>query len=469
MAPYWRMVSTIMGGAGAMRAAGEAYLPKFPDESDARYEFRRANAKFTNVFRDILENLAQRPFSKRVQIVDGAPEAIEGFIDDVDGCGNHLHVFAGDVFFAGLAAAVDWILVDYTKGVPGRVSRAQERAIGARPYWVRYPADSVLAAHSDMIDGREQFVHVRLLEPETRRDGWKETTVNRVRILDRQKTETGYAPATWEVWEEVKGQHGGSEWVLVEGPEPITIGVIPLVPFVTGRRVGTSWRFHPPMRDAAELQIELFQQESALKHAKALTAFPMLAGNGVEPPIGDDGKPLPVPVGPHGVLFAPPGDKGAGSWQFIEPSATSLRFLADDIKETISQLRELGRQPLTAQSGNLTVVTTAFAAQKGNAAIQAWAWNLKDALENALTFTALWLGEAYDPEVTINTDFDLGFGDDDSFAHIMALATGEEPLISRAAAIHEAKRRGILDTDYDGDEDLQALLAETGALDDEET
>ena len=468
MADYWEMVETILGGTKAMRAAAQ-YLPKFANEKDEAYKFRRDNAKFTNIYRDIVENLAQRPFAKEVGIGDGAPEAIERFVEDVDGRGNHLHVFAGEVFFAGINAAVDWILVDYTKGVPVNATRADEARLGVRPYWLRIPAASMLAVYSDMIDGREQFIHARIHEPITERDGYGEKTVNRVRVLNREPLEGGgYGPATFEVFEEQKdGRTGRTEWVSIEAGA-ISIGVIPLVPFITGRRIGGSWRLLPPMRDAAYLQIEHYQQESALKHIKSLTAFPMLAGNGVAPPMGDDGKPVAVPVGPQAVLYAPPGDSGAGSWAFIEPGAASLKFLADDIAATARELRELGRQPLTAQSGNLTVITTAFAAQKGNSAIQAWALNLKDALEQAFVFTGMWLKEQHSVEVHIDTEFDLGMGDDDTFAHVLAMRTGEEPMISRAAAIAEAKRRSILSPDYDPDADAALILAETfPAADDE--
>jgi hypothetical protein len=463
MQPYWAMVETILGGAKSMRAAAQTYLPKFPQEREKDYEYRRSNAKFTNIYRDIVENLAQRPFSQEVAIAEGAPQAFADFIEDVDGQGNHLHVFAGECFFAGLNNAIDWILVDYTKGVPVNATRADEASMGVRPYWVRVPASSMLAVYSDMIDGKEQFVHARIHEPTRDRSGYGESTANRVRVMNREPLDGGgYAPATYEVFEEQQDRDGNSEWVSVEGPAPISIGIIPLVPFIAGRRMGRSWRFHPPMQDAAFLQIEHFQQESALKHAKALTAFPMLAGNGVSPPIGENGKPAPVAVGPASVLFAPPNLNGSstGSWSFIEPSATSLRFLADDIKETGQALRELGRQPLTAQSGNLTVVTTAFAAQKGNAAIQAWALNLKDALENAFLITGLWLRETFEVEVKINTDFDLGMGDDDTFQHVLAMGTGDYPLISREATISEAKRRNILSPEYDGDADLAMITAE---------
>lgn len=461
MVAYWSMVTAILGGVTTMRAAGENYLPKFEAESDKSYQERKKHAKFTNVFRDILENLAQKPFSKTVAVSDAAPDAIREFAEDVDGEGNNLHTFAGETFFNGIAYAVDWILVDYTHAPEGAGTVAEEREAGVRPYWCHYPAESVLAAHSAKIGGREEFVHVRLKEAETVREGFKEVKKDRVRILDREALDGGgYGPATWAVWEKQQGTSAQEdEWALIDEGQ-ISIGVIPLVPFMTGRRKGKTWVFQPPMRDAAELQIEHYQQENGLKNAKNLTAFPMLAGNGVDPEVGEDGQPVPLIVGPSTVLYTGSSAEGSpGSWQFVEPSATSLRFLAEDIKDTAKELRELGRQPLTAQSGNLTVVTTAFAAQKGNSAIQAWALNLKGALECALGFTAMWLRiEATDISVTINTDFDIGLGDDDTFDKVLELY--RDGSVSREHVIHEAKRRGIIDKDYDPEADLEAIIQE---------
>jgi len=462
MADYWQMVEAILGGAKAMRSAGETYLPKFEVESQAEYDMRRRHAKFTNVYRDIVENLAQKPFGTEVAINDDAPQDLLTFAEDVDGRGNNLHVFAGDVFFAGINAALDWIMVDYTKGVPANATRAQEAALGARPYWTRYPASSVLAVYSAQINGMEQIVHMRLSEIATERQGFKEVTKERVRVLDREPLEGGgYAPATYTVWErQDRTGPGEDEWLVIEGPAPISIGIVPMVPFLTGRRIGQSWQIHPPMRDAADLQIDLYQQENALKNAKTFTAFPMLSADGVDPQMGEDGKPMTIAVGPKTVLYggAATDGRAGGSWGFIEPSATSLTFLAEDIKDTIKELRELGRQPLTAQSGNLTVVTTAFAAQKGNSAIQAWALNLKDALERALQITAMWLRIDGEATVAISTDFDLGFGDDESFTHILAMY--QAGTISREQLVHEAKRREIIDRDYDGDDDREKILIE---------
>jgi hypothetical protein len=216
------------------------------------------------------------------------------------------------------------------------------------------------------------------------------------------------------------------------------------------------------MQDAAYLQVEHYQQETNLKSAKDQACFPMLAGNGVSPPLNPDGSPAMVPVGPKTVLFAPPNSDGQhGEWSFIETAATSLKFLADDVHATEQQLRELGRQPLTAQTGNLTVVTTAFAAQKGNSAIQAWALNLKDALEQALKLTCLWLADTSKPEVMVHTDFAIDMESDKAPDFLLKLRATRD--ISREALIVEAKRRDFLSPEYDPDADMVLILAEMPA------
>lgn len=353
-------------------------------------------------------------------------------------------------------------MVDYTSDGPPYATKAEEKALGVRPLWRRYSAESVLAVHSVQIEGKEQFVHVRLAENFTKREGFKEVKRDRVRVLDREDLGNDmYGLPTYQVWEKQEGSTDSQkeEWVSMEGPTPLTIPEIPLVPFFTGRRKGTSWMMHPPMKDAADLQIELYEQESGLKYIKILSAFPMLAGNGVAPATDAEGKPQPINVSPHTVLYAPPSVSGpSGSWKFIEPSAANLKFLSGDVKDTILQLRELGRQPLTAQSGNLTVITSKVVADKGNSAIQAWALNLKAALEQALKSTAMWLKDDSKPVVAIDTEFDLSWGDDDTFGHVSDMR--KEGEISREALVHEAKRRKILDADYDPEGDFEKILAE---------
>ena len=197
------------------------------------------------------------------------------------------------------------------------------------------------------------------------------------------------------------------------------------------------------------MQIELYQEENALKHVKSLTAFPMLSATGVDPEHGSDGAPADMVVSPGQILYG--GDNG--SFDFIEPGSQSLVFLKDSIGEFIREMREIGRQPLTANSGNLTVVTTAFAAQKGNSALQTWAGILGLAIEDMLKVAAKWM-KIQDPVIKVDVfdDFDSGFGNDKSFESILDMA--KEGMISVDAAIDEAIRRNILSPNYDRSGDL---------------
>ena len=444
MSSYWAMVTTIITGAGAMRKAGELYLPKFPSETDKNYEFRRDTGKFTNIYRDIIEGLSSKPFSQPLKVEKASPR-LEEIIDDVDGKGNNLHVFASNTFFNGINSAIDWIFVDFPQ-TDGLTSVAEEKVAGVRPHWIHIAARNVLEIKSKKIEGVEQIFFVSILEPN--KDG------DKVRIFKREGS-----AVVWELWQQSKERVDGGKWVIIEEGS-ITIGVIPLVPFITGRRKGSTWKFFPPMQDAADLQIELYQQESSLKYSKTLACFPMLVGNGIDPIMDGTGKvPLPVPVGPHAVLYAPPGPDGNhGEWVFIEPSSECLRFLAADIKETKLDLRELGRQPLTAQSGGLTVITTAFAAVKANSAVQMWAFALKDVLEKALHFTSLWLGESDNAEVDIFTDFDTG-ADNDNAPEVLLKLRGTNDL-SQETLLSEMKRRGILSAEFDFGEEVARLIEE---------
>lgn len=463
MRDFWAMVSTIMGGTKAIRAAGQTYLPKFTHEALADYEVRRKNAKFTNIFGDIVETLSSKPFQNEATVDDAGD--LEPYLENIDGQGNHIHVFLSKVFQDAVANAISWVLVDYTKNVPPGATRAQEMALGARPYWVHIPASRLLAVYSEAIGGVETIIHARIEECARSRDGWGEKETRRVRVLDRVviRSESGEAlsaePPTWELFEERKSEDSQKTvWVSVDNGT-FTVKAIPLFAMITGFRMGTSWVIRPPLASAAYLQIEHYQQESELKYARQMSAFPMLAGNGVEPATGDDGKAAPVPVGPMGVLYAPPnGDGQHGEWTFIEPQATSLEFLSREVDKTEAQLRELGRQPLTAQSGNITTITAAFAGDKAHTVIEAWAINAKDFAENCLKCSAEYMRLTIEPEVELNTDFSLSLKENDGTDTLdKARDRGD---LSQETYWAELKRRGLLSPNFDAENERERIIAE---------
>lgn len=464
MCPYWTKVGAIMAGSDAIRVCGETYLPKFENESRCGYEVRLKSAVLSNIFSDIVETLAAKPFAKEIDVETTSPR-IKALLENIDGMGNHIHVVSAAWFDGAVTNAIEWVLVDYTKGVPAGATIAQETAMGARPYWVRIPARNLLAVYTEMIGGVETIVHARVREDTVERDGFDEVCRERVRVLDRElvRGEDGSVVSasdpTWTVYEKRKGVNGVEEWEPI-ATGAITIGVIPLVPLITGKRCGSSWHIRPPMAPAADLQIEHYQQASAEKHLYNVGAFMMLAANGVSPATDAAGNPLPISTGPMSVVYAPMGDEGKfGNWAVLEPAGTTFDKVSERLERIERQMRELGRQPLTAQSGNITTVTAAFAGDKAMTVVEAWVMNAKDAIENALRLTAMWLKETDEPEVEICTDFLISLKENDGADELgKARERGD---LSLETYWDELKRRGILSPNFDDEKEQERLLKES--------
>lgn len=492
---FWKTVSDILGGSETMRATSDQgeghvggpanefqnvptqrfasmrgfekqspYLPKLPNEDWDNYDRRRRNAHLTNVYSDISSNLSGKPFSKNCELAPDTGDDLKKLASDIDGLGNSLHVFARDVFKTSMDKGITWILADFTK-VPAGATLAAERDMGARPYWVHIGAEKLIAVYSKFLNGKEIIFHARIHEPVVELDGYEEVSCNRVRVMNRDPIlgdndeVTGFAPATWEVWEEEETKDNLGKvvrsWNLIDIGY-ITIGIIPLIPVILGKRDGTSWRVEAPLRDLAHMEVKLFQMESNLDSIKELTAFPMLAGNGITG-ADDKGAAITVPVGPRAVLFAPmAGDGRHGQWDFLEPSGASLTFLAADIDKYKTEMRDLGMQPLT--SANLTVITTANVAMKAHSSVQAWALLLKDALEQTWKVTAQWLNQKVEPVVSVHTDFGVDMEAGTELSALVGLQ--KEGIISKRLTFEEHKRRGVLADDADFDEDQKEVATE---------
>lgn len=463
MLPYWNLTDDLIVGYDAVKAQGAKYLPKFSDEPQSDYDARLQQTEMTNVYGDVVETLAGKPFEEAVTLEQDKneetgeaiplPSGLDDFVKDVDGAGNDLTSFVATTFFNGINSAIDWIYVDYPK-VDAATVRTQQDVInnGIRPFWSHVLGRNVLEATSQIINGKETLIYMRILEP---------GNPNNVRVFTR----TPDSIVTMMLFEERIESDGKTKSFILIDNAVITIGVIPLVPFVTGRRDGRSWKFFPTMRAAADVQIQLYQQESALKFAKTMTAYPMLAANGISPAKGPDGKPMKLAVGPNRVLYSQrDGGSGTyGSWSYVSPDAACLTFLKTDVKETMDQLRELGKQPLTAQSGNLTVITTAYAAGKSRSAVSAWALRLKGVVENAMKLTCLWLNikpDDFEPCIKVYDDFDDFSTDQASDLGALQFArTNKE--ISHENYIAELKRRNTIRPDMDDEENKRQLLNET--------
>lgn len=448
MVPYWEKVSDILEGTQAIKDGGTKYLPKFPDENKDDYDFRLTVSKFTNIYRDVTEGLASKPFQDEITLLgaEKRPQELIDFAEDVDGFGSNLTTFAALTFFNAINYGIDWIFIDYpTVQNPDNVTIAEAKQRNLKPFWVHILGKNVLDIKTRMQGSKQIITYFRCQEP-----GYGDEPMH---VREFIETENG---VEWKLYVKITNDKGEDEFVVVE-EGMLSIDFIPVVPFITGRRDGNSFKIYPPLSDAADLQITLYQNESALEYIKVLACYPMLATDGTKPPKGSDGKPKKLRTGPNTVMYGVEKANGdGGTWHYVEPQANSLEFLQKNIDKTKNDLRELGRQPLTAMSTQLTTVTTSIAAGKAKSAVTAWSYALKDALENALLITMNWMGIDYEPEINVYTGFDNVL---DNGSDIEELGKARERGdISVETYWDELKRRKILSPEFDIEEERKRLL-----------
>jgi adenylate kinase family enzyme len=458
MLPYWDKTDAIIGGIDSMRDKRQRYLPRFDDESKETYNNRMQLTKMTNIYGDIVDDLSAKPFEKEVSLLDDEenkpPKELLDFIENVDGGGLNITAFAKNVFYNGINSAIDWIFVDYPSNTEQIRTLADAKKAGIRPYWSRVLGRNVISAKEEMILSAATLTYIRLFEP---------GTPDQIREFVRDPVSGAINWVLYEKREAWDKERQTNFYQIDAGT--LSIDVIPLLPFLTGRRDDRTFYIRPMLQSAADLQIDLYQSESGLKYAKTMTGYAMLTAVGIKPELNADGKPKHITVGPSKILYGGRDGAGnAGEWKYIEPNASSLKFLAEDIDSTIKNLRELGKQPLTAQSGNLTVVTTAVAAGKSRTAVGACALNLKNVLENAIVVTCKWLGiddATYSADVFVFVEFD---DVKDNTADLGALAAARTSRdISRKTYLGELVRRDVLPSDFDEEQDMEEILLEIPA------
>lgn len=441
MLPAWELVLALLGGTEAMRAAGRKYLPQYEREEGKAYEERLKRTVLFNYFAKALSNLASKPFAKPVRLGEAAPAELHALVEDVDKLGSDVTAWARPVFKDGLAKGLTHFLVDFP-AVDTEVVRTleDERRAGLRPYFVHVPAESLIAAYAEVVDGEERLTHVRIRETEVRREGFEEKVVERIRVLE---------PDAWVLYE----RSGTRKWAEVGGG-PNKLGFIPLVTWYAGPREGFM-RARPPLEDLAYLNLAHWQSGSDQRNVLTVARFPLLAASGLADASG-------VEVGPRKLLVT---EQAQGKFYYVEHSGAAIAAGRQDLEDLKDEMAALGVELLVRKSGSATATEKSINTAHSHSELQAMAEAFADALELAFHYAAQWLGlEVEDGalKVEVHTDFGLAQGDAQGLDVLFKARAARE--ISRAAFLAELKRRGVLAADFDADMDAELLGAEGPAL-----
>ena len=427
-----RPIRTIMGGTSAMREAGNEFLPQEEGESELAYKARVKRTVLFNALRKTVQDMAGRVFAKEITI-DNGPN--DDWLENIDGAGKHISVFASEVFQDALQAGITYIVVDTPTSVDGAT-----RATQGRPYMVRLSVDDVIGWTQEITPEGVTLTSFRYYETAETSDGVH---------VNRQKQIKVLLPGAYQIWRE--SDDAKKEWMMFqEGTRGVNeIPVVPVYVNQTGFMTGS-----PPLQDLADLNITHWQSSSDQRNILHVARVPILFASGVA-----EDQALTVGAGSF-IRASDPNSK----MSFVEHSGAAIGAGHDDLKELEFQMQAMGLQLLQAEPKQ-TATGEVRDDVKENSRLGRMADALKDGLENALVFMGLLGSQPVNPSVMVNKDFGItARGAVDIQQLIAAYQAG---ILSWETVLDEFVRRGFVSDMIIPEDESQRLLDNPDSGEDE--
>lgn len=450
MAAHWPIVESLLGGTAAMRAAGKAYLPQWPNEDRESYEARLATATLFPALARTISVMAGKPFSKQAVLSEETPDIIEELCENVDQQGNSYHTQLAEAFYESLAYGICGILTDYSRKPPEVKTQAEEKALGLRPYTVFIRHHQILGWKKEMRDGAVVLTQLRIRECKEVPDGeFGVKEEPRVRVLE---------PGVWRVY--MPGPKPDDDWTLEEGGVT-TLNAIPFTPFY-GKKLGFMCGISP-LLELAYLNVKHWQSQSDQDTILHVARVPILALIGAESPIPDGqggytgGTKLTV--GAKSAISLPKD----GDAKFVEHTGAAINAGQASLEALEAQMVTTGAELLVAKPGDPKSATQSNNEAEANKSdLLRMVEAAEDSADQVLQFMADWIKEPDGGNVSLFKEFG---GVPMSGTEVSGIISAQQAgLISKSTAISELKRRGILSNEIDWGIEQELMNVEGPAL-----
>ena len=418
MEPHWVLIEDLMGGTYDMRKRHRRYLQQEPRELDESYDNRLARSVCPPFYQRLERMLAGMMTRKPVRLND-VPDVIREQLFDVDLQGNDLNVWTYETARKMIRYGHVGVLVD-----------APSVEQGGRPYWVSYTPREILGWRSEIIDGQQKFIQLRLLEKVFEPEGlYGEVEVEQIRLLTPGKFE-------------IHRRNDNGDFVIYEDGTT-TLDEIPFSVAYSNRY--NLMESRPPMEDIAELNLKAYQVQSDLDNQLHISAVPMLAFYGF-PTAAEE-----VSAGPGEAIAFP----AEGRAEYIEPGGKSYEAQFKRLEQLASQINELG---LAAVLGQKLSAETAEAKRidrsQGDSTMQVCAQQMQDLIDNSLMFHANYLGSNEAGSSFVNRDFLAARLDPQEIGSLLQLYTAGT--ITQKTLLDQLTEGEVLGDEFDVEEELEA-------------
>jgi len=411
------LIEDLMGGTYEIRRRHRRYLPQEPRELDESYD-RRLSTSICPPYYQRLERMLAGMLTRKPVRLNDTSDKIREQLFNVDLNGNDLNVWTYETARKMIRYGHVGVLVDAPRD-------------GGRPYWTSYTPRDILGWRTEIIDGEQRLMQLRLSESIIVPDGdYGEKQVQQIRVL---------SPGEFKLFQ--RDEKKGDFRVVDEGRTSLN-----RIPFgvAYSNRVNTL-ESRPPLEDIANLNLKAYQVQSDLDNQLHISAVPMLAFYGF-PSAAEE-----VSAGP-GEAIAFPAD---GRAEYIAPSSDAFASQFQRLDQIEKQINELG---LSAVLGQKLSAETAEAKRldrsQGDSTMMVIAQNMQDMIDNCLQYHAQYLGDRQPGSCYVNRDF-LGTRlEPQEIQALLQLYTAGT--ITQETLLMQLSEGEVLGDDFDVEEELDA-------------
>ena len=425
--------------ADGLGSAKEKYLHREPAEPSGAYKARLDRSTYTPIYRDSIRSYAG--LLSRFQLVD-PPSSLESNQHNVDLQGSSIQSFLTQVDEMVLRDGGAYVMVDMMPDA-GSDNFFDQQRDGRHPYFVSVKRADVINWQVSYERGREVITRA---------------TVRQLRSVADEgfgsKFEPVYyvlTPGKVETYRLVKAGNA-SRWENRKMDEMATsMPIIPLAWY--GATTSRFAQGDLPMDGLADLSIQHFQMRSDLNELLHKCAMPVPVRKGA--PIGPDGKPAALVLGPNTAVDLP---SEGGDFSFAEPSGKSLERHQEEIKH-VEELMDRSSLNFLYGANVKTATEASLRASQVASSVSALVRNKTSMFGVLVRFWAWYAGE----QSQITQESGLSMNDSlitkpmgaSEIAQLVNLFNND--LLSKQTVLEELQRGGVLDPDLVLEKEMERI------------
>lgn len=447
----WRKCQDFIDGEEAVKAKGDAYLPRLTDQDDIEYGAYLNRAMLYEATARTVEGLTGAVMRKDPEV--NVPKRFLPFFDDVGVCNESIQLIAKQLLDQVEAKGRVLVLVD----APTVISD------DAPPYFAVYNAECVINWREETMNGKRVPVMIMLHEPVDAPDpddayATKPRQYFRELLLDETMPNNGermfvYKQKLWEKREDKEAKTGKviTTWELSEEVTPTrkggkTFDRIPAV--VVGPAAISLDVQKSPILGLVNVNLSHYRNSADLEHGRHFTALPQAWVTGV----ADASLKLKIGSSVAWMLENERSQVG-----YLEFAGSGLGHLQQGMESKEKLMAVLGAKLLEQQQRDAEATETVMLRHAGqSASLSSIADLVSEALTKCVEYFMLFMGaDPTDVLVKLNKDFDsLGIKPEMLVALMQLLQGGS---ISWDTFFYNAQRGELYPDGRTKDEELEFI------------